>query len=238
LHFDWKRLSRHRPPARTPLAAQIIDQLRRDIVLGEMREHERLPPLRTLAALYGVSIPTLRQAMQALSYLGVVDVRPGSGTFVAYGPQSGRALIAGLKRATTAELAQMRRVLEVDAASGAAAAAPRDEDLDRDMSLWLVERQMASRYGTAPRFLTTEANFHQAVVAAAGSAYALGLHAQVLDRLHDFLAADCRRQGRNDDLDDLHASLVEAIREGGAGRAARLAREIAEREAPSRAAAR
>ncbi len=204
-----------------------------------MREHERLPPLRTLAALYGVSIPTLRQAMQALSYLGIVTVRPGDGTFVAYGPHSGRALIAGLKRATVSEVAQMRRVLEVEAAGRAAAgAAARDEWLDRNMSIWLVERQMASRYGTAPRFLTTEANFHQAVVAAGGSSYALGLHAQVLERLRASLAADCRRQGRNEDLDDLHASLLSAIREGAAGRAGRLAREIAEREAPTRRAAR
>lgn len=201
-----------------------------------MREHERLPPLRTLAALYGVSIPTLRQAMQALSYLGIVTIRPGSGTFVAYGPQSGRGLIAGLKRATVSELAQMRRILEVEAAGNAAIAS--GSEPDRNMSIWLVERQMASRYGSAPRFLTAEANFHQAVVAAGSSSYVLGLHAQVLGRLRGVLTADCRRQGRNEDLDDLHTSLVSAIREGAAGRAARFAREIAKREAPTMRGAR
>jgi DNA-binding FadR family transcriptional regulator len=215
------------------LAAQIIDQLRRDIVLGEMRELERLPSLPTLAALYGVSIPTLRQAMQALSYLGIVNIRPGDGTFVAYGPRSGRALIAGLKRATVAELSQTRRVIEVDAAARAATGV--SSEPDRDMSMWLIERQTESRYGAAPRFLTAEANFHQAVVAASGSSYALALHAQVLDRLRGALAGDCRRQRKHVGLDELHVALVDAVRDGAPDQAARLAAEIAAAEAPTEA---
>lgn len=209
---------------------QLIDQIRRDIVLGEMHDRERLPSLRTLAALYGVSIPTLRQATQALSYLGVIDIRPGNGTFVAFGPQSHRALIAGLKRASIAELAEMRMLIEVRAAE-LAAAAP-EEEWHEDMLLWLIERSAEARHGSGQQFVTADAEFHRAVVAAGGSAYASGLHAQIIERLKRPLTSDIRRQARDEALSGLHRLLVDAIDERAPARAGEIAKEIAAAEAP------
>lgn len=232
LHFDWERLSRYRPPKREPLAAQIIEQLRRDIVLGDLRERDRLPPLRTLAALYQVSIPTLRQALQALSYMGIVIIRPGDGTFVHGGRQSHRALIAGVGRASVRELADMRSLIEAEGASRAARS--RDADPHGDMATAEAERTLYARFGEVSRFIAADIDFHYAILAASGFPYAIGLHVQLCERLHPALLRDAKRQAHSETLTRLHSELATAIDQHATERAAPIARQIAAAETPPR----
>ena len=60
------------------VAGQISDLIRR----GEWRCGERLPPERDLAVKLGVSRPTVREAMIALELAGLVEIRPGAGSYV------------------------------------------------------------------------------------------------------------------------------------------------------------
>src|ERR1700730_9738812 len=64
------------------LYLQIADQLRSLIAAGEFPPGSRLPAERELAKRFGVSRPTLREALIALEVEGYVDVRPGSGIVV------------------------------------------------------------------------------------------------------------------------------------------------------------
>jgi DNA-binding FadR family transcriptional regulator len=64
------------------LYLQIADQVRSLIGAGEFRAGSRLPAERELAKRFGVSRPTLREALIALEVEGYVDVRPGSGIVV------------------------------------------------------------------------------------------------------------------------------------------------------------
>jgi GntR family transcriptional repressor for pyruvate dehydrogenase complex len=72
------------PPllARARISDQIIDSLRERILSGEYEKGSRLPGERKLAAQYGVSTPTIREALRALTSAGLVEVRQGSGAFV------------------------------------------------------------------------------------------------------------------------------------------------------------
>ena len=56
--------------------------LRERLLDGAIRPGDRLMPERELAAQLGVGRPVLREALRALSMLGVVDIRPGMGTVV------------------------------------------------------------------------------------------------------------------------------------------------------------
>jgi GntR family transcriptional repressor for pyruvate dehydrogenase complex len=49
---------------------------------GELRPGDRMPPERELAELLGVSRPTVREALRALSILGIVRSRHGSGNYL------------------------------------------------------------------------------------------------------------------------------------------------------------
>jgi GntR family transcriptional repressor for pyruvate dehydrogenase complex len=69
--------------ARRPAVAnQTIDTIKAMIVRGELRAGQRLPAQRDLAARLGVSRPSLREAIQALMALNILESRHGEGTFV------------------------------------------------------------------------------------------------------------------------------------------------------------
>lgn len=64
-------------------AREIVESLQRDIATGRLPLGSRLPSERELARHYGVSQPTVRESVRALDLMGLIDVRHGSGTYVA-----------------------------------------------------------------------------------------------------------------------------------------------------------
>lgn len=65
-----------------PLYMQIMDEVRRAIVLGTIRPDELLPSVRQLALELRINPNTVQQAYRELEREGVVYVRRGQGTFV------------------------------------------------------------------------------------------------------------------------------------------------------------
>ena len=63
-------------------SSEISGLLRREIGTGVLVAKERLPPERLLAKTYGVARGTIREALNQLADEGLVEIRPGSGTFV------------------------------------------------------------------------------------------------------------------------------------------------------------
>jgi len=66
----------------TTLVDDVVDQIRQKILAGEMQPGDFLPTRRELASLYGVGLSTVHEAIQALSAVGMLDSRPGKGTWV------------------------------------------------------------------------------------------------------------------------------------------------------------
>ncbi len=62
---------------------QLVDELCRQIEQGGLQPGDRLPGVRTLARLKGVSVSTAVTAYQEMEALGLVEARPRSGYFVA-----------------------------------------------------------------------------------------------------------------------------------------------------------
>ena len=73
---DFHRVGRGR------VADRIFDDLRNQILHGALPDGSRLPPERNLAERYGVSSATVRESVRALTAMGLVSVRHGSGTYV------------------------------------------------------------------------------------------------------------------------------------------------------------
>jgi GntR family transcriptional regulator len=65
-----------------PLYLQIMDEVRRAIVVGTLRAEDPLPSVRELAGELVVNPRTVSQAYQELEREGVIYVRRGQGTFV------------------------------------------------------------------------------------------------------------------------------------------------------------
>lgn len=62
--------------------AKVFDFLREQLLEGRIRSGDRLLPERELALQMGVSRPIVREALRALSMLGVVEIRERVGTVV------------------------------------------------------------------------------------------------------------------------------------------------------------
>jgi GntR family transcriptional regulator len=65
-----------------PLYLQIMDEVRRAIVVGTLKAEDPLPSVRELAGELVVNPRTVSQAYQELERDGVIYVRRGQGTFV------------------------------------------------------------------------------------------------------------------------------------------------------------
>ena len=64
------------------LYQQVADQIARLIEAGRFSVGTRLPPERDLATRFGVSRPTVREALVALEIAGLIEVRVSSGAYV------------------------------------------------------------------------------------------------------------------------------------------------------------
>lgn len=66
-----------------PIYVQIMDEIKRAVVLGTVAPNDPLPSVRQLAAELRVNPNTVQQAYRELERAGRVYVRRGQGTFVA-----------------------------------------------------------------------------------------------------------------------------------------------------------
>jgi GntR family transcriptional regulator len=66
-----------------PLYHQIQRQLMDQIRSGALRQSDAMPPVQEIAAQYGVSLMTARQAVRSLCDLGLTYSKQGKGTFIA-----------------------------------------------------------------------------------------------------------------------------------------------------------
>jgi DNA-binding transcriptional regulator YhcF (GntR family) len=96
-----------------PLGVQIVRQVRLAVSAGRLREGDRLPAARELAAQLGVNFHTVRKAYADLAAEGLLEVGQGRGTFVT---ASGDGLRARELRALVRE--HVRRLAEDLAGSG------------------------------------------------------------------------------------------------------------------------
>jgi GntR family transcriptional repressor for pyruvate dehydrogenase complex len=111
------------PISRSKLAESVAQQL-----LGEIRNNglapgTRMPSERELMSALGVGRSTIREAMNGLAMLGVLEIRHGQGAFVR-NPDAGtevpRGIAAALSRGITRDLFEARRLIEVHVARLAA----------------------------------------------------------------------------------------------------------------------
>lgn len=242
MNATWQELELFRPVQHRLLVPQVVDAIRAHIQLGQLRDYERLPPVEKLASLLGVSVGTAHNALRVLAYLGMVEARPGRGTFVVPHQPAMRAQAVALGRANVSELVELRRMIEVEAARKAA----RNTDGATAIKVFDAEWQLRfARSGGGPRAVhKADVAFHRAVVAHSGEPLLSALHGLVIARLEPMLLVAARRWARGPakeamvELHDRLASIVHDVGRDGDERrptpasAARVARQIADLEQP------
>src|SRR3984893_19513098 len=150
------------PPVQK-LYQQIARQIAAAIAAGRYGPGDKLPSERELADDFGVSRPTIRDAMIALEFQGLVEARQGSGVYVKAAPQSSED--ASERDVSALELAEARRLFEGEACALAAA-------IITDEQVALLDGLVAdmARDIAAEGFERHELAFHLAIARATGNA--------------------------------------------------------------------
>jgi DNA-binding FadR family transcriptional regulator len=151
---------------------QVADQLRELIISGRLPQAQRLPNEATLAAQFGVSRPTIREALRELSALSLIRTTKGAtgGSFVTaptadHISQFLSANIALLSRTESVSLddfLEARKALEVPAAR-LAANRRSEEDLER------LRAAIPDHRLEREEQFTHNKDFHHVLVAASGN---------------------------------------------------------------------
>jgi GntR family transcriptional regulator, transcriptional repressor for pyruvate dehydrogenase complex len=169
---------------RNLLPDRIAERLVSLINERKLRPGEKLPSERDLAAMMQVSRPSLRQALRALDMLKIIEIRHGSGTYVAsLRPErlvEHFDFVFSLDDSTFAQALEARAMLEPSLAAEAAQNATKAE-LAEIGTCW----ERATKSAHDPKlFLEADIELHQLITAAVhnqiiarfmGTLYRLGL---------------------------------------------------------------
>jgi DNA-binding FadR family transcriptional regulator len=146
---------------------EILTQLQESLASGALGHGDKLPAERELAAQFGASRTSVREAMRVLEALGVVEVRPGSDngiTLVRRPARAFRDLLqfqVALQHIDVPALIEFRVVLESWAAT---AAADRHSEEDK-LRLESLVAEMATSMPLTD-FFRLDAEFHLAIAEA------------------------------------------------------------------------
>ena len=105
-------------PLRLPKMAEVVaEYIRRDIVTGVLKEGSSLPPAAVLIERFGVSKPTIREALRILESETLIEVRRGAGGARVRLPNEAAAgrsvgILLQLDQTTLADVSQARITFE------------------------------------------------------------------------------------------------------------------------------
>lgn len=205
-----------RTSRRSGLIERVIEELRRRITSGSWPIGHRIPTESELVALTGTSRNTVREAVQSLVHAGLLERRQGSGTYVLANSELAGAVGRQVAGARTRHVLEVRRALEVGAAR-LAAVHRTDAELAEQRRL-LDERNRASAAGRHDDAVAADVALHLSIVRSSHNPLLVELYENVVGALDENVRSNVARWGRIED--DVHAALVEAIRDREPDRAA------------------
>jgi GntR family transcriptional regulator, transcriptional repressor for pyruvate dehydrogenase complex len=201
------------PLKRANLPSSIADRLRRQIGSGQLKPGEQLPGHRDLAAMFSVSVGSVREAISMLVSEGLIATRAGHGTFVAESTEQIPTIWSAspLDRNKVQELIDAREILEGALAAMAAERATA-EQIEKLRSI--VDR-MQEAHSDAAIFLAADVELHQLLAEAADNRYLLkamgGIRSMLRRDLELGAELSIRRVGDLQFAVDEHRQVVEAI---------------------------
>ncbi len=200
----------------------MLDQLKNQLATGAWKVGDRIPGEYDLAARLQVSRPAVREALRALSHVGVLDVRRGDGTYV-------RSTVDPLPLLRKVELATLRDVFEVqlayDVQSAKLAARRRTPEDLRRLEALLRERDDADE---AAMFGQADARFHLGIAETSRNSLLLEAFRFFHSRLRESLAALRLDRELSDAGPDAHRAVFAAIEAGDAEAAGSAAAHVVE----------
>lgn len=166
------------PIKREPVATQVARKLVEYLLSGAVEPGARMPSERQLAEAFGVGRSAMREAIKALSLIGLVEVRQGDGTYLRKADSAllpeviEWGLLLGERR--TMDLVEARQELETVIAR---LAAQRRTEADIEELTRLLHRM--EQIATPAAFVEADVQFHMRLAEASNNLVLRDIHASV-----------------------------------------------------------
>lgn len=168
----------------TRLYEQVTSQIETLVVNGQLKPGDRLPAERELGERLGVSRTVIREAIRSLEEKGLVEIRPGVGTFVHNGMSEimrqsmGRMLLIDKQRGLE-NLMQVREILEPAIAAIAASKADLSDIEDMEAAICTMDNSLSD----VEAFIAADHEFHLALARATKNQLIVYLIGSIVDSL-------------------------------------------------------
>ena len=202
-----------KPIEKTRVYEAAVDQIKNQIEGGEWAAGTQLPSERELAEQLGIGRPSVREALRVLEVMGLIEIRPGQGSFVS--ERSSEAQQMQLLQSMlqedehVVELLEVRELLEPQIASLAAQSATEDDIECMEEILEQMERNLNDG-GTG---VDENVEFHLALTKAVGNRVLFEVHQLLLKLSRDPVERFFQVPGRLTRSLEGHREILDAIKE-------------------------
>lgn len=200
------------PIDRAGITELVVQRIKELLERGELKAGSRLPPERELADMLHISRPSLRTALKALSVMGIINAKPGAGTYIAESlpevftePMRFMTLI---NNTSDEELFEARRIIEAGLAELAA-----ERATEEDIKTLNDEIESMRANTTDPEnYLKHDVRFHQAIARAANNKLMSGVMDTIAELLFHIRRQTIAHASDLEEAIEWHQKIVEAVR--------------------------
>lgn len=197
---------------KTNVGSQVFEQLKKQLLSGEWRQGEKIPSENELAEAFGVSRVTVRQAIQKLTVLGLLETRFGEGSFVKEAKpgiyMNGLIPIAYLGENSLNEVLEFRRTIEGVVAELAAEKITEEEIEELENQLKAMEENRDNLQG----FSIADFQFHLLLAKATKNSLFIEIFNIINDVLYEAMTKIVEKRGNRAGL-HYHRLIIDAIKE-------------------------
>ena len=208
---------------RDSLSKQVSDKLESMIEDGEYKVGEKIPTEPELMKIFDVSRNTIREAVQSLTWSGILEVKQGAGTFVRSSSRFNANMKQKYEKESIEDILEARKCIEVTVAH-LAAHRRKDEDIALLKSTYNKRKELkaGSKENTK-----ADLEFHMAIANACHNKIMVDLYESICVYIEKHI------ESRNldseldvDEVERLHKELYTAVIDGRANDAANAAKNI------------
>ena len=171
------------------LSDSVIDEIKRMIENGELKEGDKLPNQNEFSAQLGVSRASLREALLKLNLIGAIEQSPGLGTVIKsahpslWADQISPPLVSDTD--ATLKLLEARRFIEVGVVELAVEHASRD-DL-QTMGQLIDDMTRALKQGRTDDYSKIDLNFHHQIANASHNDFMVHMFVTIRGLMEQFI---------------------------------------------------
>ena len=208
---------------RDSLSKQVSDQLEKMIENGEFEVGDKIPTESDLMEAFQVSRNTVREAIRALTWNGILEVKQGDGTYV----RSKNRFRANMKKrydeVSLDDITEARKSIEVTIAHLAAMRC-NEEDI-KEITEKFNKRQNLK--DDVKENTIADVEFHMAIAKACHNSILIDLYESISDYLEShIIERNMNTELTDQQIDEMHEKLYQAILNHNSTKAAIAAQNI------------